>query len=744
MIKRITLFLFSAVLLAGAQAVQAQVTITTGYNAQQLAQMLVGQGVIMLNAQMGGQCPIEGPGAGAGKFNFNGNPSDIGIDSGIVLTSGSANNISNPASFFSSASFTGGALGDADLNAVLASHGSNSTTEDACVLEFDFVPAGDSIKFDYVFGSEEYPEFACSGFNDVFAFLINGPGFPAGLNNLAIVPGTTIPVAINTINMAPAGTSYPVSTCNSMGPGSPFSQYYIDNQGIGGQHIVYDGYTTLLTAVASVIPCDTYHLKLAIADAGDQAYDSGVFLKAGSLNSVTTGISAETTHGGNDFLDPHCIRGCKPGKFKFTRLHPANHPLTIHYLIGGTAVNGYDYVQIPDSIVIPAFQDSVILDINGIVLPTAVGPKTVKLSILSPYNCGNGGPNITDSSTITIFDSLYVKIPAPDTTVCPHTEVTIHAAIDSTLNYSWSPLALIPDPRPLGLTIHPKPDMTANFVLTVTMPGAPATCKPSRATFKITVEPHPTVVMPAFDTTVCLQDSMRLQAFTLPEQFHFKNKWIPATYLRNDTALRNKFFAPPGVYHYQLISSSPVAHCTDSGKMTIRVVPPFSFNWVAPTDTTINYGDKIQLNSSSSALYWVWSPTKGLNDPFIYDPIAGPLTSTKYTLIGIDKNGCKDTAYVNIDVVYNPKFQMPNAFSPNGDGINDYFNPANIQYEKIDVFQVFNRLGQLVYDGKNPDRGWDGTINGKPAPMDVYNYIIKLSLPGAKFITLRGTVTLVR
>src|SRR5699024_3968216 len=111
---------------------------------------------------------------GAGKFNFNGNPSDIGIDSGIVLTSGSAANIANPASFFSSAQFTGGAAGDTNLNTVLSMTGSSAVTHDACVLEFDFVPAGDTIKFDYVFGSEEYPEFACTGFNDVFAFFISG------------------------------------------------------------------------------------------------------------------------------------------------------------------------------------------------------------------------------------------------------------------------------------------------------------------------------------------------------------------------------------------------------------------------------------------------------------------------------------------------------------------------------------------------------------------------------------------
>lgn len=722
----------------------AQVTITSGYNAQQLAQTLVGQGVVMLNAQMAGQCPLEGSDYGAGKFNFNGNPSDIGIDSGIVLTSGTAAGIANNVSFFASGAFTGGTTGDTDLNTVLSDNGSSSTTRDACVLEFDFIPAGDTIKFDYVFGSEEYPEYACTGFNDVFAFFISGPGLPTGLNNIALVPNTTIPVAINTINNGPGTAGGVMSNCSNMGPGSPFGQYYIDNQAMGGQYIAYDGYTTVLTAISSVTPCDTYHLKLAIADAGDQSFDSGVFLKAGSLNSVGIGLDAESTQGGNDPIDPHCIRGCKPGKFKFTRPTASNKPLTIHYLLGGTAFNGQDYDLIPDSIVIPAYQDSAILNIYGKLLPTAVGPKKVKLSVLSPYSCGNGAPNIIDSSTITIFDSLYVKIPTATVTTCPNTEVTITATIDPTLDYSWSPEALIPDPRPLSLTIHPKPVVPTVFTLTVRMPGAPATCPPAKAGFLANVEPIPEVILPAQDTTVCISDSIVLNAFLIPENAGYQVKWTPSTHLQDDYSIKNKFFAPVGTYQYHVVATSPIAHCTNSSDMTIHVATPFNFDWVSPTDTTIHYGDKIQLNSQSVATNWIWSPITGLSDPNAKDPIASPRQSIVYTLIGIDQYGCKDTALVTVNVDYEPKYGMPNAFSPNGDGLNDYFKLENIQYEKILTFRVFNRWGQQVYDGKNSKTGWDGTINGKPAPMDTYNYLIELVLPLGKHITLRGNVTLIR
>lgn len=718
----------------------AQITVTTGYNAQQLAETLVGQGVIMFNAQLNGQCPVEGGSSGAGKFTFNGNTSDIDIDSGIVLTSGNVAEIDNPVTYFATGAFTGGAAGDTDLNTVLSQNGSNSTTEDACVLEFDFVPAGDTIKFDYVFGSEEYPEFACSSFNDVFAFFINGPGLPSGINNIALIPGTTIPVAINSIN----NISNPPAACTNMGTGSPFSQYYIDNQALGGQNIVYDGYTTVLTAISPVTPCDTYHLKLAIADAGDQSYDSGVFLKAGSLNSVGITLDSRSTEGGNDPLDPHCIRGCKPGKFVFKRPTATDKPLTIHYLVDGSASRNQDYVDIPDSIVIPAYQDSAILNIYGKVLPSAVGPKTVMLKVLSPYSCSSGAPNIIDSSTITIYDSLYVKISTTPVTTCPNTEVTIQAQIDSTLDFSWSPEALIPDPRPLGLTIHPKPVTTTVFTLTVNMPDAPSTCPPAKAQFIAKVEPYPTLILPSRDTTICLADSVLLATHIQPEGYPYLVKWTPAAQLRDDTSAVNKFYAPLGDYDYKINVSTPEAHCSDSSEMMIHVVPPFTFDWVTPADTTIHYGDRIQLNSKSEATFWIWSPITGLSDPNAKDPYASPKESIVYTLVGINDYGCKDTAQVNVNVDYEPTYGMPNAFSPNGDGINDHFKIENIKYEKILTFKIFNRWGQMVYDGKNANQGWDGTINGKAAPIDTYHYFIELSLPLGEHKTLRGTVTLIR
>lgn len=144
-------------------------------------------------------------------------------------------------------------------------------TQDACVLEFDLYAAGDSLTFEYVFGSEEYLEYVGT-FNDAFAFFISGPGF-ASLTNIALIPGTSDYVTINEINSLVNEEFY---INNGTGATAPYSTdpYYIE----------YDGFTTVLSASTALTIDEWYHLKLVIADDLDGAYDSGVFLKSNSIS----------------------------------------------------------------------------------------------------------------------------------------------------------------------------------------------------------------------------------------------------------------------------------------------------------------------------------------------------------------------------------------------------------------------------------------------------------------------------
>ncbi len=177
-------------------------------------------------------------------------------DAGILLSSG--NVLDAPGPNNSAATSTpNNTPGDTDLGLL-----SGFTTFDAAVLEFDIQSTTDTLCFYYIFASEEYPEYVNTGFNDVFAFIVTGPGGGQPVN-IATVPDTTTPVTINTIN----------DQINS--------QYYVDNT--GGQFVEYDGYTTVLPAKFIVDPDSTYHVKLAISDASDAIFDSGVIIAVESL-----------------------------------------------------------------------------------------------------------------------------------------------------------------------------------------------------------------------------------------------------------------------------------------------------------------------------------------------------------------------------------------------------------------------------------------------------------------------------
>lgn len=234
-----------------------QITSSTGYTADEIAAYLAGDGVIIDNAV------VNCHNLAFGKFECV--DCNVGIDSGIILTTGRVTNITGPNNSGSTGT-SNGWPGDPDLDA----YPGVGVTHDACILEFDVYSPGDSLGFDYVFGSDEYPEYVGS-INDAFVFWISGPGY-AVPTNIALIPGTTLPVTIDNVN---AG-SYPM--------------YYVPN-GTGGvgvwgsdpYYIEYDGFTTVLSAQAVVTPCEWYHLKLSIGDESDFVWDSGVFIKAKSL-----------------------------------------------------------------------------------------------------------------------------------------------------------------------------------------------------------------------------------------------------------------------------------------------------------------------------------------------------------------------------------------------------------------------------------------------------------------------------
>ena len=253
--------LFLAALFTAAST-RAQLTITDSLSVGSLTSLLQGLNITISNLTV--NC------AGSAFGEFNG-VSEIPITHGLVMTSGGADLVAGP-NMSSSHTATPGTPGDVDLEALI---GGGTTTHDACVLEFDCTPLGDTLLFNFSFGSEEYLEFVGSSFNDVFAIWLTGPGFPIP-TNVAAIPGGT-PVSINNVN----ATTNPA--------------YYVNNETPPGMHCALDGFTQNLTAFAVVTPGATYHFKVAVADVSDGIFDSAVLLEAFSFRSVmsvSTGIAA--------------------------------------------------------------------------------------------------------------------------------------------------------------------------------------------------------------------------------------------------------------------------------------------------------------------------------------------------------------------------------------------------------------------------------------------------------------------
>lgn len=233
-------------------------------NAMALSVTPNGSGTDLVNAILGGGIAasnITYTGAAAASGTFSGGiASGLGIDTGIILTSGSATNAIGP-NDSGSITTINNLPGDANLNSLIG-----ATTLDASVLEFDFTSAGGDLFFNYVFGSDEYNEWVGSAYNDVFGFFLDGV-------NIALIPGTSTPVAINTVNL---GSN---------------SGYYNDNP--GGTGTQYDGFTDVFTATALGLSAGTHHIKLAIADTADYSWDSGVFIQAGSFSDQPTAAVPE-------------------------------------------------------------------------------------------------------------------------------------------------------------------------------------------------------------------------------------------------------------------------------------------------------------------------------------------------------------------------------------------------------------------------------------------------------------------
>ena len=424
---------FALMLLLAQSRLLAQL-VTTGsgtVSANALVNNIIGTGITFSNAQYTGKPVATG--------TFNGVSSNIGINSGVIITTGHINVAPGPNN-------NGGATFSNNGPSIPALQSlAQSATYDGAILEFDFVPQSNFISFRYVFASEEYNEYVCSEFNDAFAFFITGPGI-MGAENLAVVPSTTTPVTINTINNGSVGSlgSIANSPCILSNSG-----YFVGNS---LNTVQYDGFTTVLTAQRNVIPCQTYHIRLMIADGADDIFDSAVFLEENSFSAETYAFSVSTLFG-----DSSMYEGCTNAQLTFSRPDADPLPLTITYSVSGSATPGVDYNSLPGTAIIPAGQTSVTININGISDGITEGTETIVINANSP--CG------TIPQIIFLREKPPVTVFAPDVSICnglgPVTVTAIGSGGIQPFTYSWNT-------GQTSASISVNPAITTVYTVTVT------------------------------------------------------------------------------------------------------------------------------------------------------------------------------------------------------------------------------------------------------------------------------------
>lgn len=278
MIEKFKYYLCCFILLFAYNNGYSQLIVTTQTPQNLVNNVLLGTGVTASNVTF------------VGNTNqiayFDGTNSNIGLTEGIILAAEDVNNAIGPNDDGGGAGTgLGTNIGDPDLDQIA---GVSNNTFDAAILEFDVIPAGDSVTFNFVFASEEYMEFVNAGVNDAFGLFLSGPGITGPYSNNAInlakIPGTNTNITIDDVN-ANVNATYYVDN----GDGSFFTPQFNDPT-----VVQYDGFTVKLKAAAQVQCGQTYHLKIAVADVGDDVWGSAVFLEASSF-TASQGIQASLT-----------------------------------------------------------------------------------------------------------------------------------------------------------------------------------------------------------------------------------------------------------------------------------------------------------------------------------------------------------------------------------------------------------------------------------------------------------------
>ena len=583
------------------------------------------------------------------------------FENGIILSTGKINNAPGPNSYLSDDGGGMGWNGDADLNDALGL----SNTFNATVLEFDFIPLGNRISFDYIFSSEQYltsPSSNQCNFTDGFAFLLKEASATT-YDNLAVIPGTNIPVKVNTVR----------------GPGTicpPANAAYFDAFNGTTHPTNFNGQTTVLTAQADVVPGQTYHIKLVIADEGNYRYDSAIFLKGGSFNfGIDLGVDRLIATG-----NPLC-----PGE-----------TLTVDATqVGAT---GYQWFQ------------------NGNLISGAIN---------STYTIASAGDYTVDIfyGTTCSPPSNTLKIEYAESLVINQ---DLFTECDADANQDGKTVFNLDNIKNQLFTNLPTSYVVSFFEIptsTTALPTNYTNTIPNNQTIYARImnvqgcySDYPVnLVVNTFDT-ILVDETIGLcedSILTLDAGSGFSSyEWntIPPQFTQQITVNSG------GIYEVTLTNA---LNCSKTKTFTIEASGIATIEDIIINDFQENNSAIIQVAASSLGDYEFSLDGINYQDSNVFSN----LNAGEYTVYIQDKKGCGivfETFYI---------LDYPKYFTPNNDGYNDTWYIKNLEKRNLEnsIITVFDRYGKLLKQISGSSEGWNGTFNGNLLPASDYWFEIKLT-----------------
>ena len=590
---------------------------------------------------------------------FNANGSTFPFAEGVILSTGKIIDAQGPNTFISDDGNGMGWTGDTDLNTAL----DISNSINATYLEFDFIPVGNQISFDYIFASEEYHDNATCTYSDGFAFLLKEVGSP-NYQNLALIPNTTIPVKVTSVHPDIPGF------CAAQ------NEQYFDAFNPTEYPTNFNGQTKVLTAKSTVIPSRQYHIKLVIADEGNYRYDSAIFLK-GSSFSFGVDLGPDRTFANNNTVCP-------------------NESLTLN----GTAPGALSYQWNFNTNPIPG-QNAATLPFN----PPYTSAQNGNYSLTTTYS-----PTCTTVSDIDLDFAPQLIVDKDTYTFCDADAV--QDGITTVTLSDLVPTLFLNLPASYQVSFYNSPTSTTALA----------------NSFQLTT-PFQQVIYAKINNNNCytpIPVTININVFTATiadetvgmcnnnQETLTADAGYPSYTWSNTEITQSIQVSTPAIYTVTIENTDGC-----SKVKTFTVIG----SEIATIDNIIvhdfNENNSVEINPSGNGNYEYSIDEINFQD----SPVFYNLSGLVYTAYVRDKNGC-GTVSQEFYLI-----QIPQYFTPNGDGYNDYWNIKDINPLSNNsgaIIYIYDRFGKLLKQISATGLGWNGKFNEKTLPADDYWFTIQL------------------